>query len=1190
MAGNGSLENSPIYSKSSVGTPEQYIPSCMENTCTVHISPLVGTNDPMFVEDSSGIAVSGNGHDQVMPVVGSPNQRTPSCMPDATTPSICSSVADTPCFGRRKTNDPVFVPDTPGLRSLGECRGGNTPFLTSAVQLEKLISSINATSCCRAEGCNGELRLQSVSLEDMGGDGTAYFTCSGRCGSRDVTLPCSGTYTYKGKDTKQTVMSVSLQIAFLSSGANYAQYENVLGSLGMHPVSHRAFYNTIEMLYDPVKEMLDAQCELGKKKMKEEPPEKMGSWDRAVTVADGAWLTRGHHSQNFTFHVRDYMRNSVLYYHHLSQRGKDSINEELYQGTSKSSEGFAADLLFRKMKEEGMNVALHWQDADSSSSNALRRHFGSGKTMLCGGHFSRAHYKKLNKLKVQKQFSADEIKNLKEQYPGVEKAKCPCIKHRHGSCGCITDAFISNSRRRVFKAMVDAKTDPAALESRLKMLPHHVRDEHEWKEIGEDGKEKHISCNFHDMLVCSCGKCDPKKVRCKRKRYTTFHKLTCPYHTLAYEIECHYRSTQAKQVIHRELGKGATNQLESAHSTLIRFRKKNWNIKRLHYHVSTNLGLMESNMSFMINVRGIQYHWLPELYANLGLPDFHGARAFFKEKNRAREKRRKIRKTEDYKKEVAKAKQRHRVNEQQERHNWSKAQKIQHNYESNMDYTCEPQHDDECSQVDNPKKGNSTLVKPCQCGSTTHRRITHRTCPLNKKSNPHACRAESRDSNGSAEPEDLSDFDRFPSDDSPVPSSDEDYFGENAVCNCGKAHIRTCPLNPRNLGKVKEHEVHSSVSLPNGANEGNVQSILREDGNIPSNTCCKGSSPSHSPLKVDCGQIPHRKRSLALKLTNRSPLTRSPKRRAVSRRTKISPVSLLSRYSPRKRKAKKAACELSDVGKRTKSSTENGADVLPSEFSIVDDARSDRGDSPPHFTAESPDIHVVEDDARSDRGDSPPHLTAESPDVIITAFQAAPEDIPVNPPSKEWMSAAVDYIKFWSKSIMVKDDERDIILPDSSVFPHKIDWIVGDGHCLFRAISKSITGTQKNHQAVRKAVVKWMVCSDHPTALAKYIVSYDWLAEIERDKSKCPQAIQNYIDTSGMSIAAWGSDKEMVALATMLQTTIFVSNNASGKRVWNCFHPLFWNPKYCMEKSNYKLYLHHSDSRTHYNRVIPFKE
>lgn len=304
-----------------------------------------------------------------------------------------------------------------------------------------------------------------------------------------------------------------------------------------------------------------------------------------------------------------------------------------------------------------------------------------------------------------------------------------------------------------------------------------------------------------------------------------------------------------------------------------------------------------------------------------------------------------------------------------------------------------------------------------------------------------------------------------------------------------------------------------------------------------------------------------------MKLTNRSPLIRSSKRRAVSRRTKTSPVSLLSRYSPRKRKAKKAACELSNVGKRAKSSTENEADDLTSEFSIV------------------------EDDTRSDRVDSPPPLTAESPDVIMTRFEAGPTDIPVNPPNKEWMSAAADYIQFWSKSKIVKARESDSILNDSSVFPHKIDWITGDGHCLFRAISKSITGTQKNHKAVREAVVKWMVCSDHPIALANYIVSnHDWVAEIKRDKSVCPQAIQNYIDTSDMSGAAWGSDNEIVALATMLQTTIFVSNKVVGRRVWNCFHPLFWKQENCMGKSNYKLYLHHSDSETHYNRVIPVKE
>ena len=56
--------------------------------------------------------------------------------------------------------------------------------------------------------------------------------------------------------------------------------------------------------------------------MKRAPSCKIGSWDRAVTVADGAWMTRGHCSQNFTFQVRDYVRNYGLYYKHYSQRGK----------------------------------------------------------------------------------------------------------------------------------------------------------------------------------------------------------------------------------------------------------------------------------------------------------------------------------------------------------------------------------------------------------------------------------------------------------------------------------------------------------------------------------------------------------------------------------------------------------------------------------------------------------------------------------------------------------------------------------------------------------------------------------------------------------------------------------------------------------------------------------------------------
>ena len=72
--------------------------------------------------------------------------------------------------------------------------------------------------------------------------------------------------------------------------------------------------------------------------------------------------------------------------------------------------------------------------------------------------------------------------------------------------------------------------------------------------------------------------------------------LNCPYHTLAYFVKLHNRSKQAEKVIDKELGRGHTNQLESANSALIRFRKKCWNLQRVHYITATNLGLLESNL------------------------------------------------------------------------------------------------------------------------------------------------------------------------------------------------------------------------------------------------------------------------------------------------------------------------------------------------------------------------------------------------------------------------------------------------------------------------------------------------------------------------------------------------------------------------------------------------------------------
>ena len=149
--------------------------------------------------------------------------------------------------------------------------------------------------------------------------------------------------------------------------------------------------------YPVVKAMVDDLCEVAKREMKEKNYGDLGSWKRAVTTAGGTWQTRGWHSKNATITIRNYLNGALLYYHHLCQKGRDKIVEgDLYLGTSKSAEGYAARITFQRAKEEGMDVAIHWQDADSSSAKAI---YPKAEIMLCGGH---AHRKILEKRQKDK--------------------------------------------------------------------------------------------------------------------------------------------------------------------------------------------------------------------------------------------------------------------------------------------------------------------------------------------------------------------------------------------------------------------------------------------------------------------------------------------------------------------------------------------------------------------------------------------------------------------------------------------------------------------------------------------------------------------------------------------------------------------------------------------------------------------
>ena len=153
--------------------------------------------------------------------------------------------------------------------------------------------------------------------------------------------------------------------------------------------------STIQKMYLVVKGMVTEMCDREKERMKAMDQTKLGSWSKAVICADGTWQTRGFHSKNGTFTIRNYHTGALLYFTHLCQKG--TITSELYKGTSKSMEGYGATQLMRKAKEEGLNIKVHWQDADSSASKYVKEYYPDAEIMICGGHAG----KDLKQLQIQ---------------------------------------------------------------------------------------------------------------------------------------------------------------------------------------------------------------------------------------------------------------------------------------------------------------------------------------------------------------------------------------------------------------------------------------------------------------------------------------------------------------------------------------------------------------------------------------------------------------------------------------------------------------------------------------------------------------------------------------------------------------------------------------------------------------------
>ena len=263
-----------------------------------------------------------------------------------------------------------------------------------------------------------------------------------------------------------------------------------------------------------------------------------------------------------------------------------------------------------------MQVAIHWQDADSSSAKAVTEVFPDAEIMICGGHAGRAHKKILELCHIMKKAPKKMLEKYKDTFPDISTLHCKCERGNHSTtCGCLNPPFISKAYTNFSSILMEAQSQGEFVKH-LQALPKHACDIHEW----EGGR-----CNFHPLYVCTCKKCgDKEKIECEGKPYKTKIKLDCEFLALLYEIECTERAAQASKLIHPILKRCHSNAVEASHNVLIRFQSKDIYLERLHYHVSTNIGLLQANLTYMNANFGTSYHWLPELYRRMKLPVFEG--------------------------------------------------------------------------------------------------------------------------------------------------------------------------------------------------------------------------------------------------------------------------------------------------------------------------------------------------------------------------------------------------------------------------------------------------------------------------------------------------------------------------------------------------------------------------------------
>ena len=104
-----------------------------------------------------------------------------------------------------------------------------------------------------------------------------------------------------------------------------------------------------------------------------------------------------------------------------------------------------------------MEVAVHWQDANSSSAKSVREVYPDAQIMICGGHAGQAHRKLVEKRQKDKDLTQAQYKDTFPNVCNKEYQKCKCKKHSSG-CGCLSDTFIAKAHTKFTSILIEAQS------------------------------------------------------------------------------------------------------------------------------------------------------------------------------------------------------------------------------------------------------------------------------------------------------------------------------------------------------------------------------------------------------------------------------------------------------------------------------------------------------------------------------------------------------------------------------------------------------------------------------------------------------------------------------------------------------------------------------------------------------------